>query len=71
MRDDPLSRYSYRVRPELDVWRWELYRGEVLFASGLEPTCVRARAKALIAAVAANEVPAPEAGAGGSVLDDA
>jgi hypothetical protein len=55
----------------LDVWRWELYRGEVLFASGLEPTCVRARAKALIAAVAANEVPAPEAGAGGSVLDDA
>jgi hypothetical protein len=55
----------------MDVWRWELYRDGALFSCGLAATCVLARAKALVTAVAATEGPEGQGGTGKIVLDEA
>lgn len=43
--------YSYSVHEEDDGWHWEVRRGEVMLASGIEPTSVLARAQAIRAAI--------------------
>jgi hypothetical protein len=43
--------YSYSVREEDNGWRWEVRRDGIILASGVEPTCVLARAQAIRAAI--------------------